>query len=730
MSDLRWLSIISVLLLGFSQELRAGTGSPDSARLEAVEIGLGGQFKVGYWTPVRLTVSGGPGGFLGNVAFTLPDGDGVPTRYLEGGDEALRVPKNESWTGWRYVKLGRLHGRIRVVLQSLDGHVTDSLVANQSDVHATTDFWVVGTGADIGVSQSFGFLVRAQAAALMSSQLTRADQFPDRWYGYEGVDVMLVPLGEANPIEQLDDHQFAAFRRWLQSGGRVVFSAGRRAAELFSAEKRFSLFRPGEFQDLATRWSASGLEHYAGAGQQLFNPDGAPLANFSQLRGRVICLEGAGGGRDRALVTRYPFGLGQITYLAIDLDKPPVSTWQSRPRLLARLLQDEKHQIDTAGANEGLGQVTHIGFNDFIGQLRGALDQFTGVVQVRFSWIAGILVLYVVLLGPVDFFGLHKLGRYRWTWVTFPLIVISFCILAVLLSHRWKGGEPKVNQVDIVDIDVEQSLVRGTTWANFYSPYATAMELALQPTGTFLPSATPAGQLMSWQGLPGEGLGGMSTKASVGELSGAYTVSGNANPATDQQLSMAGFPVHTSSTKGIISRWWMHTEPLNAGQVTAQDRELLVGRIANPLDISLSHCAVLYENWFYRLDRRLDPGEAVDLEFESPLDLRWQLTRRRLLETTDVSTPWNQADFDNVPRILEMLMFHDAAGGRNYTRLSHRYQTFIDLSPLLRTGRAILMGRSKQTATAISRDGKVLLDDDYDQHWTYYRILIPVQTKQ
>jgi hypothetical protein len=722
-----WVGTILLLGLAFGLPAMAQSGAVESRHLDSIQLGLDGKFKVGYWSPLRLTISGGSNGFQGHVRVTGPDGDGVPTRFRAAANSQITVEPNETWAGWRYFKLGRTQGRVRVELVQPDGKVVESRSIQQPAVHPTSDFWVVGTGAEIGLEQASGFLVRAQATRIMRSELTEPDQFPDRWYGYEGVDVILVATGTTNPIEQLDDRQFQALRRWLELGGRMLLSVGGRAAELFHPEQRFAAFRPGEFEELSHRWKASGLEHYASAGQQLINRDAAPLATFSQLRGEIVCLEGAGGGRDRELVTRYSFGLGQITYLALDLDQPPMTDWPDRPRLVARLLQDGKEMGNSGRSQDGLGRVTHIGFKDLSGQLRAALDQFAGVVQVRFSWIAGILVIYVLLLGPIDFFGLHHLGRYRWTWITFPVVVLAFGALAVFLSDRWQGNAAAVNQVDIVDVDLDRSLVRGTTWANLYAPKAAALDLDLQPTTGFLSSAQPRGVLVSWQGLPGDGLGGMNTTASVGELTGAYTIFTDEEEIRGQKQAIGGLPIHTSSTKPVVARWRMRFESPQQERLGVKDGGLLDGRVVNPLDIPLSHCSVFFENWFYRLDRRLLPGDGIELGQESPLDLKWQLTRRRLLDTTDVSTPWNQEEFDDMPRLIQMLMFHEAAGGRDYTRLDHRYQAFVDLSSLLHMGNAVLVGRSDQPVASLYRDGQLLQESDYDQRWTYFRIVIPVQ---
>ena len=126
--------------------------------------------------------------------------------------------------------------------------------------------------------------------------------------------------------------------------------------------------------------------------------------------------------------------------------------------------------------------------------------------------------------------------------------------------------------------------------------------------------------------------------------------------------------------------------------------------MVNPLDVELSHCRVYYDNWAYPVEGRLGPGESCDLEFVTPLDLKWQLTRRRVVESTDVSSPWDRADLTDPMRITEMLMFYGAAGGRAYTRLTHSYQGFVDLSRHLRTGQAVLVGRSKQPASVLTCD--------------------------
>ncbi len=739
----RCITIATLLLLGHGSFLAAGSAPADGAQIVDVEVGLAGHLKVGYWVPVRVTISGGATGFSGHIEITAPDGDDLEARFVPSTPEALEVAAGQQWAGWRYVKLGRVRGAVRIALRDAEGQVIAKRTARDLAPHPATWQWVVTIGTDMGVRDAAVFLARMRDERVVSSVLTKVTEFPDQWFGYEGVSVLLVPTGTESLLERLSEHQFAALMQWLRLGGRMILSAGHRADKLFAIEHRFHIFRPGTFVEFDEYWKASGLENFAHAAERVQVDKASPLAVFSELRGRILCLEGAGGTDDRALVTQYPVGLGSVTYVALDLDLPPLAGWPARPRLLARLLQT-RSEDDGRHSDQDMRQVTHVGFNDLSGQLRAALDQFPGVTLVHFSWIAALLVAYILMMGPIDFFGLRRLGRPQWTWVTFPLIVILFCGIAVWLSRHLKGSVLEVNHVDIVDIDLADQLVRGTTWASIYSPDTTTLSIAVKPVPTWpKPDATTdqrhTGEvLLSWQGLPGSGLGGMNTTTAVDVLRAEYRVR---YPRASNTMAVAngpkgpqleGLPIHTASSKGIVARWTATTSLRADGKLVANSLELLEGVVTNPLDVKLSHCQVCYQNWVYTLERPLAPGASARLGNSQPLDLRWRLTRRSVVGAEEIGSAWQTDDLSDVDRILEILMFYGAAGGRTYTGLSHNYQGFVDLSGLLHSGRAILVGRSKQPASQLRLTTSATADDPNleaagkQRHWTYYRIVIPV----
>ena len=192
-----------------------------------------------------------------------------------------------------------------------------------------------------------------------------------------------------------------------------------------------------------------------------------------------------------------------------------------------------------------------------------------------------------------------------------------------------------------------------------------------------------------------------------------------------------GLPIPTWSSRSLQSIWWStskdngknHADAANLATMRGTE---LVGTLRNPLPVAIRDAAVVYGRLYYQIGT-LQPGQRFDLIDAQGRDFRYRLTRRRILDEDgrEIVQPWDKASFD-VPRIMEMMMFHDRAGGKSYTNLQQRYHRELDLSDHLVTGTAILTGRLDRPATNWTC-GDLSFSDDDSQHWTYCRILFPVQ---
>jgi hypothetical protein len=744
----QWAVIAMALLGGWGHGLATRADAPVAPEIQSVELGFAGKCKVGHWVPVWVTLRGATTDGRGRLELSTPDGDGVPVIYSartgrddgadrDGGLVSVRAGQEKSLLG--YVRLGR--ERVEVTARFLvEGGGVSSRTVGPGELPAllpaTTDL-IVTLGPPIGADEAVKKRQRDRGERLAHVHVEESKRLPSDWFGYESVGTLIAATSRPSALEQLDDRQFAALDRWLQLGGRLVLCAGARGAELFGAESRLARFAPGSNAKAMLLHATGGLENYAGATERLDSVGGQRARRFSVaatslsgIRGLTACSElDAAEGRLPTIV-RCPYGLGQVVFVAVDLDRAPFDQWSGRPSLVAKLLSDDTPgRRAEAGESGRASQVVHVGYDDLTGQLRGALDQFVGVSRVEFSWIAGLIVLYVLLIGPADYWLLRKFHRPHWTWVTFPVLVLLFCALAGVLSTSRSGHRLHVNQVDVVDIDQDLAVARGTTWVHLYSPTTAAFDLTCTPQ---LPPAGPsAGEpqlLLTWQGLPGQGLGGLSSASTVALFSEPYTTSVPQDDAGAGRIR--GLPVQVSGSKSLVARWsCAGPATLRSAPRLAADRHGMVrGEVRNPLHVDLTDCLILYENWVYPLPGALAAGQTCSLDGLSPRNLEWRLTRRRVVDTKDVGTPWDKASLD-VPRILEIMMFHKAAGAELYTGLTHAYQSYLDLSDHLRAGRAVLLGRGTAPAALLARDGRPL-SEYCDQHWAYYRVVLPVDRPQ
>ncbi len=391
---------------------------------------------------------------------------------------------------------------------------------------------------------------------------------------------------------------------------------------------------------------------------------------------------------------------------------------------MARLLDLSLGATSRDDDEPSFGQITDVGFDDLSGQLRGALDQFPGVRLVPFSLIAVLISLYIALIGPGDFFLLRwARRRFEWTWLTFPAIVVACCVLAGYLAHVWKGSQLQVNKIDLVDFDLATGVARGSTWAHLFSPGNKRYKLSLRPVLEEVITDAPRGELLSWQGLPGDKFGGMNN-SSGDAADRSYRIDCDFDNTRTQRATVQGLPIDVWSSRSLAGRWWNSAELASNNQLVAIGDGQLSGVVHNPLPVELSDCKLCYQRWAYDL-HRLAANQMVTLDSSRARTMDWMLTKTKVRDSKEVSTPWNRQSFE-IPRIMEMMMFYKAAGGRGYTNLLNRHEPFVDLSDHLRTGRAILVGRTEAAATELIQDNQPLSQQP-GERWTFVRLVIPVE---
>ncbi|MEM7260945.1 MAG: hypothetical protein AAF488_03080 [Planctomycetota bacterium] len=74
--------------------------------------------------------------------------------------------------------------------------------------------------------------------------------------------------------------------------------------------------------------------------------------------------------------------------------------------------------------------------------------------------LALVGILYLVLIGPFDWWFLGRWGRRRWTWVWMPTVTVLFALFLVNLTERYFGAESSERRWVVVDVGEGGQILR------------------------------------------------------------------------------------------------------------------------------------------------------------------------------------------------------------------------------------------------------------------------------
>jgi hypothetical protein len=708
-----------------------------SSRITSIHIGLANHYKVGHWTPVYVEAKGVTSRTHAHVSVTAPDSDGIPTTAAASLQPASQ-PQSAA-TALVYTKIGRAGAPIRVALLADQEPIAEqTLRANKSpkgesdfvELPATGVLLVSLSAKSIGLNAAFPLRsAEGNQLARRVVELQSVNALPVDWFGYEAVDTLVIAAGDGQLCRDLagDKSRFGALLRWVELGGRLVILCGGGAAEqLFTPDGPWEPLSPGELAEIVRLPETGPLERFAESSLQVSSGQASEIMvpRWLGVEGKIEAHVGQ-RPTDLPIVVRTALGLGELTFVGIDLSEQPLADWPGRVAFLQALLRP---YVPEALASDSSQRLVSRGYNDLSGGLRQQLGQtFAGVVPISFPVVATIAVVYMLFLGPLDYVAVHRwLRRPQIGWLTLPVLMLVFGGGAMALA-TWRkgGGDPRINRLELIDFDTLNGRARGTFWTALYSPTANRFDLLVEPPRLVAEGSADAQTLFSWWGLPGVGIGGMQAGGrDLGIVAGGYRY------GPDWQ-SLEQVPVLSSATKSLLARWTAPARAMLDAKLSAHD-DLVVGSIVNSAGPPMRNVRLLYGSWGYKLGD-LDAGARIDIgEQLSPRRVKTIVTREALGQARfPADSPGNKgfvSEQASAMELLNLMMFYDAAGGIAFAQLPSRFQAYCDLSRMLVLGRAILVAEVQGPASRIIdiATGRAINGEAADSS-VVYRFVLPVQ---
>ena len=159
-----------------------------------------------------------------------------------------------------------------------------------------------------------------------------------------------------------------------------------------------------------------------------------------------------------------PFGAGYVTVLAYDPDTARSRDWRRISQFYGKLI-----------ANQGAGGAA-------VHALRDALSAAVMVRNLKppnLQLIVIFLLIYLVILVPVNYFVLKKMDKRELAWVTTPVIVLVFTVGAYGIGYVTKGNRLVTNVVSVVETASGQQSGMAVSQLLIFSPSRTAYRLNL-----------------------------------------------------------------------------------------------------------------------------------------------------------------------------------------------------------------------------------------------------------
>ncbi len=791
-----------LLLMGLLPSIALSSAPPHIDR-EGVRIGLPdgpnvARSRDGVWTPVKIPLKAGADDILGErylVVVESLDGEATPYRY--------RVPvpamaANGERVIFAYVRPGSAGATFTLTLQTTDGSVAQTISqltrnpANQ-EILEPRELLYLTVGSPLPRLKA---AVKPEPAKKENPEeddnepipgfasIQKIADLPDRWFGYEAVDVLvLTTSGDAfaQGLLDMDQARRDALFDWVRRGGRLVFSVGRNQASAAKFLERVPLV-DGVLESKVTRPALPSLQQWIGADPRR-KPIGAIDLVAVQSGPKMLGLvheDPTDNDREiRPVVLQSSCGLGRVVLVPFDLDAPPFSDWDGQSAFWKKLHEEIAPRAPLANPNPN--PIDEPG-GGLAGDLKRNLETFPEVPVISFGWVALFVLFYIVLVGPLDYLLLKKVfKRLEWTWITFPALVVIVSVAAYATAYSVKGDELRINKIDLVEIELPinkidlaenearaSGQIYGRTWFTLFSPRIENYTIGLEPVAPEWGGPWEVGD-------PDAPIPPVELAASDGPEASLGSVSQSLFRQPYDYTADAGglrrLPIPIWATRAFASSWRApfkdrkskdRPAPFQAELRLSRDGKALSGALVNQLPCELHGTALFFQGQWYAVGD-LAPGETREVGPLFERDVKpnlladwfaskiWQPRAAKIPSASGGASP-SLASHET----MRAALFHGVAGGGQRSNFGLR---FLDAGWRIQAhgegpqrryrAEAILVARTPprhDRAETISQDGvsptRLWLDElpetqtqrpplsGYVQQETYVRIYIPVVSSQ
>lgn len=435
----------------------------DSGLTLEARAGFDGAYRGGEWTPVTVRAANNGPDIEGELRVVIPRGGVDETVY----SAPISLPTRSDKRITLYVDISTAPSRLIVELRDARGRLVAEVESNRLDRLTEEEplYGIVSSEPAVWtfIEQVSPRGVNAAAALLALEEL------PEAGPAWQALDVLVLNNVDSS---RLNAQQLDALRGWVELGGHLVLTGGSGWQETTAP---FAGIMPVSVQGVR---SVDDLPALAARMGVPFRDPGPYLVAESALQnGEVLLREG-----ELPLLARRDVGRGAVYFLALDPALAPLLDWRGSELLWAEVgltpsdppwANGPQNPYSAAGALSGLPSLA-----------------LPSVLALLF-----FLGVYIVVVGPINYAVLRRMGRRELAWLSIPALVLLFSALAYVGGFRLRGNDVILNQVSIVYGAMEGETARNMTLLGIFSPRRAAYDVQLPADALVHPFSRSFGEM-------------------------------------------------------------------------------------------------------------------------------------------------------------------------------------------------------------------------------------------
>ncbi len=441
-----FIAICSSLIVTSNMASGATARSQTDLTLQ-VQTGFDGYVKEGKWIPVHITVEN-KGVDLNEASIQVNYKDFSGSASIFGADISLPTNSRKELFIYVYYPQGG-SANLNVELIS-DKKVVAKTTTRM--VNVAPQSLVIGLIANTPSNYSNLSQVTAPNGITRLVEIKPAD-LPDKPQGWETLDAIILSDVDTGTLTSA---QLNALELWIAKGGTLITIGGPKwQSTVQGIQKLLPIQVTGTTKVNGSPDLNAITTTFGFPGAIPFPEESTSTLATGKLTEDARVLASHDGV---PLVIERKLGGGRSIFFAADPGLAPYNNWTGTFTIYNGLLNFKHTQAawvngkwEQNSANEAITSIAELAIPSIV-------------------VICGIMAVYILLIGPLNYLFLRFVKKREWAWISIPLIVLFVTMISYVYGYFYRGRTPTLSRLTVIQAWDGVSQVEKNSLLGIYSP--------------------------------------------------------------------------------------------------------------------------------------------------------------------------------------------------------------------------------------------------------------------